>query len=368
MQLQIGENIRTNRQRLKLTQEELAQKLGVSFQSVSRWENGITYPDIELLPMLAMLFDISVDTLIGTDKAQEEEKTAEYYEMFTHASGKEERLKILREALGCFPYNVRLKLTYARYLTTLRLSSGDDPKESLNEIRTICTSVWEESDDYDDRMEAIRIMTEAVDDEDELYEWVNRSQFGESDFEVLMNRYERRGEWENYEKTKEQYLLWSIKDFCMNVRHRLYRDRNDGFPKSAAEGSVKANGIVINILDLVSDGGNKDAFLYEYAFYHTRLAAGYFGSGEKEEGYKTMEIAVDEILRWFDIPEGTEIPYECYCFRDLTYIKPKNTLFDFFTRAHGWEWLNSVREEPRYKELCEKVEEKNREILKNQQT
>ena len=58
MQLQIGENIRTNRQRLKLTQEELAQKLGVSFQSVSRWENGITYPDIELLPMLAMLFGI----------------------------------------------------------------------------------------------------------------------------------------------------------------------------------------------------------------------------------------------------------------------------------------------------------------------
>ena len=49
MKLTIGENIRNYRRKQDLTQEEFAERLGVSYQSVSRWENGATYPDIELL-------------------------------------------------------------------------------------------------------------------------------------------------------------------------------------------------------------------------------------------------------------------------------------------------------------------------------
>lgn len=46
-------------------QQDLAEVLGVSFQSVSKWENGITMPDITLLPSIAEYFDISVDELLG---------------------------------------------------------------------------------------------------------------------------------------------------------------------------------------------------------------------------------------------------------------------------------------------------------------
>ncbi|MCL2828109.1 MAG: methyltransferase domain-containing protein [Oscillospiraceae bacterium] len=49
----------------KLTQEKLAEALGVSFQAVSKWETGQTYPDIELLPRLAQLLTTSVDSLLG---------------------------------------------------------------------------------------------------------------------------------------------------------------------------------------------------------------------------------------------------------------------------------------------------------------
>jgi transcriptional regulator with XRE-family HTH domain len=47
------------------TQAELAEFLGVSFQSVSKWENGTTMPDITFLPNLAEYFEISVDELLG---------------------------------------------------------------------------------------------------------------------------------------------------------------------------------------------------------------------------------------------------------------------------------------------------------------
>ena len=46
-------------------QQELADALGVSFQSVSKWETGVTMPDISLLPDIAEYFDISVDELLG---------------------------------------------------------------------------------------------------------------------------------------------------------------------------------------------------------------------------------------------------------------------------------------------------------------
>lgn len=50
-----------------LTQEQLATRLGVSFQAVSKWENGLSCPDIMLLPVLAELFRVSIDSLFGRE-------------------------------------------------------------------------------------------------------------------------------------------------------------------------------------------------------------------------------------------------------------------------------------------------------------
>ncbi len=65
MKLTIGENIRNFRKKNDLTQEAFADRLGVTYQSVSRWENGATYPDLELIPAIAAALAISVDELLG---------------------------------------------------------------------------------------------------------------------------------------------------------------------------------------------------------------------------------------------------------------------------------------------------------------
>ena len=54
------------------TQQELADLLGVSFQTVSKWENHVTMPDITMLPALAELFEVSVDELLGLKPLAEE--------------------------------------------------------------------------------------------------------------------------------------------------------------------------------------------------------------------------------------------------------------------------------------------------------
>lgn len=56
-----GEKILKFRKEANLTQNELAEKLFVSYQAISQWENGITKPDIDMLPKLATIFNKSID-------------------------------------------------------------------------------------------------------------------------------------------------------------------------------------------------------------------------------------------------------------------------------------------------------------------
>lgn len=65
--MNLGTQIKKHRSALALSQEELAEKIFVSRQSVSNWENDKTYPDIKSLLMLSELFEISVDELIKGD-------------------------------------------------------------------------------------------------------------------------------------------------------------------------------------------------------------------------------------------------------------------------------------------------------------
>lgn len=74
----IGKNIADLRKSNGMTQEQLAETLGVSSQTVSKWENGITMPDIMLLPVIAGCFDITVDELYGGRKTIEKRQTIDY--------------------------------------------------------------------------------------------------------------------------------------------------------------------------------------------------------------------------------------------------------------------------------------------------
>lgn len=82
MTIYLNENIRRLRQEKGITQETLADFLGVTFQSVSRWERGDGYPDITLLPSIASFFNVSVDDLLGVSKVQNEQQLDSYLELY----------------------------------------------------------------------------------------------------------------------------------------------------------------------------------------------------------------------------------------------------------------------------------------------
>lgn len=67
MNFDFGENLKALRKQKGFTQEQAAELLNISKQSVSRWENNITYPDVMFLPTLASFYGVTVDQLLGAD-------------------------------------------------------------------------------------------------------------------------------------------------------------------------------------------------------------------------------------------------------------------------------------------------------------
>ena len=125
MKLNIGETIKKLRKEREITQEEFAEVLGVTCQSVSRWENNSCYPDIELIPTIAAFFDISTDKLMGVDEAAEKKGVDRYLKDFQAAisvGNIDACIRIARAGVAEFPNNYALlnKLMYALF------ASGDD--------------------------------------------------------------------------------------------------------------------------------------------------------------------------------------------------------------------------------------------------
>src|SRR5699024_10463808 len=82
--MDIGQVIRKHRKKKNITQEEMANRLGVTAPAVNKWENGNSQPDIMLLAPIARLLNITPDILLSfEEKLTVEERNSIIYEMNT---------------------------------------------------------------------------------------------------------------------------------------------------------------------------------------------------------------------------------------------------------------------------------------------
>jgi len=132
MELNIGKTIRRLRGGAGLTQEELAEALLISPQSVSKWERGEGYPDITALPGLARYFGVTLDELMGMDEL-DDWGFFSHINNLTKAGQYEEAERLLREGGKRFPNNNGMRLGLAEVL----MLSGGDVKEAI----TLCEQV-----------------------------------------------------------------------------------------------------------------------------------------------------------------------------------------------------------------------------------
>ena len=141
MTIYLSENLKRLRREKGFTQETLADFLGVTFQSVSKWERGESYPDITMLPEIAGFFKVSVDDLLGINKAEEEEEIKRLlveHDNFTNSKLIKESIYYLKDK---YPGDFRVQLRYMGYLINFDNATQNTKKiESLYQnIQSSCT-------------------------------------------------------------------------------------------------------------------------------------------------------------------------------------------------------------------------------------
>lgn len=129
----LSENLKKYRLIKNLTQEDVAEYLGLTPQSVSKWERGESYPDISFLPALANIFETSVDLLLGMDVIRAEKTRYAIHERaiaYQRSGNYDAAEEIYRDALLIYPNKPGMILGLA---STLALKGNTDEAIELME-------------------------------------------------------------------------------------------------------------------------------------------------------------------------------------------------------------------------------------------
>lgn len=151
MQIKLGEKIRSLRKEKNIPQEVLAQYLGVTFQAVSKWENGAALPDVAAIPAIAMFFGVSTDQLFDIHLLDIDRQVSEICDEAVRfrntdpARGEE----ILRNGLKKFPGNDILLNNLLYFLRA---------PERSNELICLCKTLIAGTRDDAVKYDACRIL------------------------------------------------------------------------------------------------------------------------------------------------------------------------------------------------------------------
>ena len=136
-EINISKMIMTKRKEKKITQDELAQYIGVSKAAISKWETGQSYPDITLLPILAAYFDVSIDELIGYEPQMAKEdikklyiKLCDDFATLPFEDVIEECKQIIKKYYACYPLLLQMGIIL---LNHSMLASRSEETTRLNE-------------------------------------------------------------------------------------------------------------------------------------------------------------------------------------------------------------------------------------------
>lgn len=146
MSIYIGETIKKLRKERELTQETLANFLGISYQSISKWERGESFPDIALIPSIASFFGVTTDTLFGVNLIEKKELTESYIKEYSRlwSEHKINEVKtLMKKATNEFPGDFDLLV---RYLNALIYAEHNN--EYLIKIKSEVEGIFENIQNY----------------------------------------------------------------------------------------------------------------------------------------------------------------------------------------------------------------------------
>ncbi len=304
MKLAIGENIRSFRKKNDLTQEALADRLGVTYQSISRWENGTTYPDLELIPAIAECLAVTIDELLGMPQIEKEKRAVEAFDELRRECMKQDYdadkiVNLLRD----------IRRNYLSSDSAWRpwVEGNDrafrDPK-ILPEARLLAEAYLER---HPMQPHVIETMSE-IEDEEHLEDFLGKytTPFDCSARALLFRRYLYRGDAKRFEPER-RYQLYHAFNNLLYPRHLLKwgEDKNNN---DYADEFMEAMLSLIR-RDAVDDG--PDMWISDRMELGLKSASRLISSGNQEQALLLIEKVVKLLEDIMQITDEVLLPTSC---------------------------------------------------------
>ena len=264
--MSIGTTIKRLRRERSITQEQLAEYLGISTGAVSQWECDRTAPDITQLPLLANIFDVSADELLEIDGKKKEEIIHVFLDKYDELSNKGDhisRFNLTKEMYRKYPNDYRV---IGKYISEL-FNDPNYPDEPLgeevhkDELFKLCENVLEYCTIQKIRYTAMDILSVLyvndgrIDKAKEIYE-----QFPESVYDTVSELYEQM----YCRCDSEKYAEFIKKNLRYTTEHLINKIRNFGtFVAQDTEEKISAYKKALALIDLIYDDD-----VYGFACYH----------------------------------------------------------------------------------------------------
>lgn len=363
--MNIGKIIRKLRISMNLTQEALAEMLGVSSRAVSQWETEKTFPDISLLPILSNIFEVSSDVLLGIDIDNKEKKIAKVLKESSDYSSiglLTEAINILEEGLKLYPNNYEIMSHLSSNIWLDAISHNNEGKEiKLQKAAELGEKVLEKCTNDDIRHNTIQVLTyiySELNEYEKAEELALKMPFlGSSRQMLLENIYTGTKRFEQKRRNQFDLIDAILTGFVYN--NAPLDDNN--LPYDSKESLLLCKKS-LQLLKLFFEDEN-------YGFYFDRLFTIYKISAWHNVILRNYQDAINDLkealrcAKKFDFDYSADKEYSCLLFKGMkygTYSTNNNAnlcsqLVDYFENKSFDDIRNDEDFDKLYKEAKEKA-------------
>ncbi|MBE6658977.1 MAG: helix-turn-helix transcriptional regulator [Ruminococcaceae bacterium] len=319
--MSIGTTIKTLRRGRDLTQEELAEVLGVSAKAVSQWENDRTAPDLSQIPAICTYFDISADTLLGIDTAQRRKVRDELFsaaQKLAQTGHHREAAEAFSTALARFPDDFEI-MNFLNYSEFVCISQGLYPAEEARERREDCIRRNERTlaACTDDRLRYPAIASLAT---------CYAEDGDKARAEGMIARLPDMAEARNFvmptilsgdERIRaEQWLLFDVLHYIR--RRMMWNLKNDDDRDFySREEMAEKHRKVLALFDLFYEDGDIGFFHNDVQDAHLHLAVYEAENGNMDKALDHLRLAAESALAFTDYCRGEPYVHTSLLFRGL---------------------------------------------------
>lgn len=353
----IGEKIKELRKKNDMTQEKLADYLLVSYQAVSKWECGLSSPDLSLIEPLTKLFGVSADELLCLGQSDKEKRRAEINKAYddTFKTGSiPDRLEIMQNAVAEFPGDMDYltKLAWCEACYSFNFPDEETYTEWLDKAIKHFETAIENSTDSAVLHSALWGIVQYL--------------------SIRGKRDEAKKYFELFEK-EFPYDLENIRNFkSMYMTGDERRENNQKNVLSALYSLLKqfetlnseaADNVSLDILKIVFPDENYKEFNDLMSFIFRRKAQRQIKRGEFDDAVRSLEKQLYHAAEYdkIYIDNNGVFSYSSSLFDKVKidtkeWCKPGDTTFteDFFEMLEKRPWLDPIRDRNDFKELLAK--------------